>query len=389
LIRAESRRRGAAAGQGKPLVWFFDLDNTLHDASHAVFPAIDSRMTEYVQRHLQLDRDAADRLRRTYWERYGATLLGLMRHHGVDPGRFLRETHDFDVAALLRAERGLEHLGRRLAGRKVLLSNAPMDYAGRVLRELGLHRHIGKRYAVEHMRVHGHYRPKPALSMLRAMLIREKLAGRSPGARAVLVDDSAANLKAARAAGYATVLVTRRVAGAPRRLAGGSYVMARIRSVKQLPARGQNDPKPYMTVTAPNGNPVGILPGVAEVRRAGFGPVQDFAVSPTPGIETIAPTTVLQGSPETTVTLTGVNFVKRSVVFVNGEPVQTMVDSTTKLRFVLPPGKFADAGKLHVLVKNPQPLINYRWGDTSNMAHILVPYAFSTELARPANLATE
>jgi Amidohydrolase family/IPT/TIG domain len=160
-------------------------------------------------------------------------------------------------------------------------------------------------------------------------------------------------------------------------------------AVKQMPARGQNDPKPYMTVTAPNGNPVGILPGVAEVRRAGFGPVQDFAVSPTPGIEAIAPRTVMQGSPETTVTLTGVNFVKRSVAYVNGEPVPTMVDSATKLRFVLTPGKFADAGKLHVVVKNPQPLINYRWGDTSNMAHILVPYAFSTELARPANVGAD
>ena len=156
-------------------------------------------------------------------------------------------------------------------------------------------------------------------------------------------------------------------------------------AVKQMPARGQNDPKPYMTVIAPNGNPVGILPGVAEVRRAGFGPVQDFAVSPTPGIEAIAPRTVMQGSPETTVTLTGVNFVKRSVVYVNGEAVPTMVDGPTKLRFVLAGGKFADAGKLHVVVKNPQPLINYRWGDTSNTAHILVPYAFSTELARSAN----
>lgn len=160
-------------------------------------------------------------------------------------------------------------------------------------------------------------------------------------------------------------------------------------AVKQMPARGQNDPKPYMTVTGPNGNPVGILPGVAEVRRAGFGPVQDFAVSPTPGIEAIAPTTVIQGSGDTTVTLTGVNFVKRSVVYVNGEVVPTIVDSTTKVHFVLPAGKFGDAGKLHVMVKNPLPLTNPRWGDTSNMAHILVPYAFSTELARPANRAAE
>ena len=218
------------------LVWFFDLDNTLHDASHAMFRAIDTRMTDFMQRNLQLDRDAADALRRTYWQRYGATLLGLIRHHGVDPVRFLRETHDIDVAALLRAERGLEHLARRLAGRKVLLTNAPLAYAGRVLRGIGWHRHIGSCYAVEQMRVHGELRPKPALSMLRAMLAREKLSGRFAGARAVLVDDNPANLKAARTAGFATILVARHVKDRPRRLAGGSYVMSRIRSVKQLPA---------------------------------------------------------------------------------------------------------------------------------------------------------
>ena len=226
----------AARPDRRDLVWFFDLDNTLHDASHAMFRAIDTRMTDFVQRYLQLDRSAADTLRRTYWQRYGATLLGLIRHHGVDPVRFLRETHDIDVASLLRAERGLEHLARRLAGRKVLLTNAPLAYAGRVLRGIGWHRHIGSCYAVEQMRVHGQLRPKPALSMLRAMLVREKLAGPFASARAVLVDDNAANLKAARTAGFATVLVARHLKGHPRRLAGGAYVMGRIRSVKQLPA---------------------------------------------------------------------------------------------------------------------------------------------------------
>jgi len=44
----------------RPLVWFFDLDNTLHDASHAIFRAIDSRMTAYVERHLQVDPIEAD-----------------------------------------------------------------------------------------------------------------------------------------------------------------------------------------------------------------------------------------------------------------------------------------------------------------------------------------
>jgi hypothetical protein len=147
-------------------------------------------------------------------------------------------------------------------------------------------------------------------------------------------------------------------------------------------------PKPIMTVTAPNGQEVGIFPGIAYVRKGpGLGQVPDYVISPTPGIDSIAPRTVLQGTAQTTVALTGVNFVKRSVAYVNGEPVATTVDSATKLRFVLPPEKFANAGKLHVIVKNPQPVENNEWGDTSNTAHILVPYAFSTELARPANIA--
>jgi hypothetical protein len=70
------------------------------------------------------------------------------------------------------------------------------------------------------------------------------------------------------------------------------------------------------------------------------------------------------------VTLTGINFVKRSVAFINGEPIPTTVDSATKLHFVLPQEKFAAAGKLHIVVKNPQPVENADWGDTSNTAHI-------------------
>jgi putative hydrolase of the HAD superfamily len=217
---------------GTRLVWFFDLDNTLHDASHAIFDAIDERMTDYVSRHLDVDRNHANHLRLTYWRRYGATMLGLMRHHAVDPHHFLRETHDFGVAELLRAERGLAHLFARLPGRKVLLTNAPDAYARTVLRELSLHRSIARRYAIETMRINGSYRPKPSTAMLRHMLARERV-GRG---QAVLVDDSAANLKAARAVGFRTVLVTRRRATGAAAVGGrAGYVGLRVRSVLQLP----------------------------------------------------------------------------------------------------------------------------------------------------------
>ena len=74
----------------KHLTWIFDLDNTLHDATPHIFPHINRSMTAYLREHLALDEDQASALRVHYWKTYGATLLGLMRHHGTDPQHFLR-----------------------------------------------------------------------------------------------------------------------------------------------------------------------------------------------------------------------------------------------------------------------------------------------------------
>lgn len=187
-------------------------------------------MTTYVERHLQVERAEADRLRRHYWLRYGATLLGLVRHHGVDARHFLHETHDFEVVDLLRAERGLSGLFARLPGRKVLLTNAPERYARAVVRALAIDRHLGARYTIETMRLHGTFRPKPSRGMLRHMLARERV----PRGAAVLVEDSAANLRAARSVGFRTVLVTAH-SGIGLRLPQGGYIGLRLRSVHELP----------------------------------------------------------------------------------------------------------------------------------------------------------
>ncbi|MGN6702640.1 MAG: phosphoglycolate phosphatase, partial [Burkholderiaceae bacterium] len=41
-------------------VWFFDLDNTLHNASHAIFPAIHVNMNAYMAKVLGTDGEPAD-----------------------------------------------------------------------------------------------------------------------------------------------------------------------------------------------------------------------------------------------------------------------------------------------------------------------------------------
>jgi putative hydrolase of the HAD superfamily len=48
--------------------------------------------------------------RTMYWQRYGATTLGVVKHHGVKAEHFLDATHQFDdLPAMIRAERGLRH----------------------------------------------------------------------------------------------------------------------------------------------------------------------------------------------------------------------------------------------------------------------------------------
>ncbi|WP_092135592.1 pyrimidine 5'-nucleotidase [Cupriavidus sp. YR651] len=186
-------------------VWLFDLDNTLHDASHAIFPAINRLMTAYVARVIGSDDATASRVRVDYWQRYGATLLGMIRHHDVDPADFLRAAHDFpELADMVRVRRGLVAALRRLPGRKILVTNAPRQYARSVMAIAGIDRCFERVVAIEDMWVHGHLRPKPDRRMLRRLLARTGVAPH----RAVLVEDTLSHLKHYAGTGIRTAWVT-------------------------------------------------------------------------------------------------------------------------------------------------------------------------------------
>ena len=106
--------------------------------------------------------------------------------------------------------------------------------------------------------------------------------------------------------------------------------------------------------------------------------IPDPKVSPTPGVEDISVHTLIQGSPETVVTIKGINFVKRSVAYAGNTPLPTQVVSKTELRATVPAPLLATAGKLRIRIRNPEPLSDHDWGSTSNAANILVPFSFTT-----------
>lgn len=204
-------------------VWLFDLDNTLHDADPHVFPHINRSMREYIERHLGLDETEASQLRQHYWVRYGATLLGLMRHHGTDPVHFLRETHRFaDLKGMLVFERAVKAALRRLPGRKIVFSNGPSHYTEEVLRLTDMTRLFDAVYSVDTVG----FRPKPMREGFRALLRAERLDPRC----CIMVEDSLANLVAAKGLGMKTVWVSTGSRQPP-------CVDMKIRSVLDLPRR--------------------------------------------------------------------------------------------------------------------------------------------------------
>ena len=201
-------------------VWLFDLDNTLHDATPHIFPHINRSMRQYIERHLGVSEHEATRIRQDYWERYGATLLGLIRHHDTDPRHFLRETHQFpDLPRMVVFDKALHHTLRRLPGRKIIFSNAPRHYTEAILELTELGRHFDAIYSVENLR----FQPKPMLAGFRTLLRAEHLDPR----RCIMIEDSLINLVTAKKLGMKTVWVSAGSRQSP-------FVDVKIRSATQL-----------------------------------------------------------------------------------------------------------------------------------------------------------
>jgi putative hydrolase of the HAD superfamily len=218
-------------------VWLFDLDDTLHDASGAAMRELSAAMGEYIVRHLELTAAESDALRRRYWQRYGATLLGLVRHHGVKPAHFLHHTHQ--LPGLEGRVRGHAHdlaALARLPGRRYILTNAPLAYARRVLGTLGIGGWFDGLFSIEDMHMFGQLRPKPDARMLRRLLARLGV----PARRCVLVEDTLAHQKAARRVGMRTVWMQRWLPPSPARRSAGrpAYVDRRVRALKALARLG-------------------------------------------------------------------------------------------------------------------------------------------------------
>ncbi|MFK5927385.1 MAG: pyrimidine 5'-nucleotidase [Desulfuromusa sp.] len=194
----------------------FDLDNTLYPAECDLFSLIDVRINRYMEDVVAIDPATVDGLRRRYWKDYGATLQGLIRHHGVDPEDYLDYVHAVDVGSRLSFDHELQHTLHNLRLPGYVFTNGSRGHADRVVAALGLN---GLFTDIFDIRI-ADYQPKPNPDPYRQVLDKLVLSGD----QCIMVEDHLPNLQMAKQFGMKTVLV----GGAPADIQEYNYIDAQL-----------------------------------------------------------------------------------------------------------------------------------------------------------------
>ncbi len=180
-------------------MFVFDLDNTLYPPEVSLWRIVDARIERFVQERLDVDPEAARRIRKDFLREFGTTLRGLMKHHDVPPEEYLEYVHDVPIQEIVPPRPDLQRMLAGLPGRRVVFTNGSESYARRVLGALGVLDLMEGIYGIEFMEYIAKPSPYPYAKLLQ-----------STGAHAeasLFCEDVRENLIPARELGMFTVWV--------------------------------------------------------------------------------------------------------------------------------------------------------------------------------------
>jgi putative hydrolase of the HAD superfamily len=185
-------------GFGQVETWVFDLDNTLYPHHLNLWQQVDERIRAFIADYLKVPPDAAFRIQKDYYKRYGTTMRGLMTEHGLDPDEYLDFVHRIDHSPL-EPNPALGVALAKLPGRKLILTNGTRKHADAVMSRLAVREHFEDVFDI----IAAELEPKPSAKTYERFLARHAV----EAPRAAMFEDLARNLEAPHALGMTTVLV--------------------------------------------------------------------------------------------------------------------------------------------------------------------------------------
>lgn len=178
---------------------FFDLDDTLYPASTGLWEAIKGRMNLYMRDRMGFDPAEIAQVREKYYRQYGTTLRGLQANHEIDAQDFLAFVHDLPLGDYILPDPELCEIIAALGTRNLIFTNADTAHARRVLMVLGLDECFED--IVDVNAVAPFCKPMPE-----SFEIAMRVAGESDPGRCVIIDDLPRTTRAAREAGWYSIL---------------------------------------------------------------------------------------------------------------------------------------------------------------------------------------
>jgi putative hydrolase of the HAD superfamily len=178
--------------------WVFDLDNTLYPHHIDLWQQVDARIRDYIAKFLNISHDAAFRLQKDYYKRYGTTLRGLMLEHGMAPDDYLDFVHQVDHSPLM-PDPALGRAIDALPGRKLVLTNGTRRHADAVLARLELQHRFDAVFDI----VAAGLEPKPSPQTYARFMAAHDV----EATRTAMFEDLARNLAVPHQLGMTTVLI--------------------------------------------------------------------------------------------------------------------------------------------------------------------------------------
>lgn len=179
---------------------FFDLDDTLYPPASGLWDEIRVRIEMYLRERMHIPPEEITNVRQSYYVQYGTTLRGLQITRNIDMLEYLAFVHDVPLENYISPAPRLRSLLEQIPQRKLIFTNADRNHANRVLDILGLQGIFED--IIDIVDIAPYCKPQPE-----AYQIALQRAGSPDPRTCLMLDDSARNLAAAQALGFATVCV--------------------------------------------------------------------------------------------------------------------------------------------------------------------------------------
>ncbi|TYB32580.1 MAG: pyrimidine 5'-nucleotidase [Flexistipes sinusarabici] len=179
--------------------YIFDLDNTLYHPDTGILEEVNNRINSFMINKVGIHYDEVDFLRRTYREKYGVTLRGLMYHYSVKPSEYLDYVHDLAYDEFINKDPLLKNCLENLEGYRAVFTNGAGSHALNILSRLGVYECFDDIFSIEDV----DYTPKIYVESFKKMM---DMSGINPG-DSILFEDTCVNLTAAAKLGFKTALI--------------------------------------------------------------------------------------------------------------------------------------------------------------------------------------